>query len=124
MPREDTQFKPGQTGNPAGRPKGSPGKRARALGWKFVAEVFERLFIDTEADLLKWIAANKHKMSRAEKVFLKHSEDLKHLNSLLDRVVGVPTKVEFKTDDETGMPIQFNIIRHSKHRDADGTKAD
>ena len=26
MPKEDTQFKPGQSGNPAGRPKGSRNK--------------------------------------------------------------------------------------------------
>ena len=31
MPREDTQFQPGQSGNPAGRPKGSRNKLSEAF---------------------------------------------------------------------------------------------
>lgn len=31
MPSEDTQFKPGQSGNPAGRPKGSRNKLSDAF---------------------------------------------------------------------------------------------
>lgn len=31
MPSEDTQFKPGQSGNPAGRPKGSRNKLSEAF---------------------------------------------------------------------------------------------
>ena len=38
MPRRDTQFRPGQSGNPAGRPKGSRNKiNERTL--KIIAEV-------------------------------------------------------------------------------------
>ena len=38
MPRNDTQFKPGQSGNPAGRPRGSRNKiNERTL--KLIAEV-------------------------------------------------------------------------------------
>ncbi len=38
MPRSDTQFRPGQSGNPAGRPKGSRNKiNERTL--KIIAEV-------------------------------------------------------------------------------------
>lgn len=31
MPKEDTQFKPGQSGNPKGRPKGSRNKLSEAF---------------------------------------------------------------------------------------------
>lgn len=31
MPREDTQWKPGQSGNPAGRPKGARSKLSEAF---------------------------------------------------------------------------------------------
>ena len=41
MPSEDTQFKPGQSGNPAGRPKGSRNKLSEAY-LKALADDFER----------------------------------------------------------------------------------
>lgn len=40
MAREDTQFKPGQTGNPEGRGASSKRKSGRAF-WKAYAEDFE-----------------------------------------------------------------------------------
>ena len=39
MPKEDTQFKPGQSGNPKGRPKGSK-DRAKSRALRLLDELF------------------------------------------------------------------------------------
>ena len=41
MPSEDTQFKPGQSGNPSGRPKGSRNKLSQAVIDAWCADVAE-----------------------------------------------------------------------------------
>lgn len=41
MPSEDTQFKPGESGNPAGRPKGSRNKLSQAVIDAWCADVAE-----------------------------------------------------------------------------------
>lgn len=57
MPREDTQFKPGQSGNPAGRPKGARSKLSEAfliaLADDFAehgVETIEQLRVDSPRD--------------------------------------------------------------------------
>lgn len=50
MPREDTQFKPGQSGNPAGRPKGSRSKLSEAF-LRALADDFEANGVETVAEL-------------------------------------------------------------------------
>lgn len=50
MPKEDTQFKPGQSGNPEGRPKGS------GLFQNFVMRALKEL---GEDDFLEWIKAKE-----------------------------------------------------------------
>lgn len=50
MPKEDTYFKPGQSGNPGGRPKGT------GLFQNFVKRALEEL---GEDDFLEWIKENK-----------------------------------------------------------------
>ena len=46
MPSEDTQFKPGQSGNPNGRPKGSRSKLSEAY-LQALANDFEEHGVDT-----------------------------------------------------------------------------
>ena len=62
--KQDTRFKPGQSGNPAGRPKGSRNKISEklleALASDFDAhgkEVVEKVRMDRPADYLKIVAS-------------------------------------------------------------------
>jgi hypothetical protein len=62
--KQDTRFKPGQSGNPAGRPKGSRNKVSEklleALAIDFDAhgkEVIEKVRADRPADYLKIVAS-------------------------------------------------------------------
>ena len=48
MPKSDTQFKPGQSGNPAGRPKGSRSKLSEAF-LKALADDFDEHGLETVA---------------------------------------------------------------------------
>lgn len=52
MPKEDTQFKPGQSGNPAGRPKGSRNKLSD-LFIETLAADFEEHGVDVVQELRK-----------------------------------------------------------------------
>jgi hypothetical protein len=61
--KQDTRFKPGQSGNPAGRPKGSRNKVSEklleALATDFEAhgkDVIEKVRADRPADYLKIVA--------------------------------------------------------------------
>jgi Family of unknown function (DUF5681) len=62
--KQDTRFKPGQSGNPAGRPKGSRNKVSEklleALATDFDAhgrEVIEKVRAERRADYLKIVAS-------------------------------------------------------------------
>lgn len=93
-------FAPGYRGGP-GRKKGSkgPSKKVKEAGWEFINDVFEKLFVRSEEELLAWIKENEKGLSRAEKVFIDNSNDLKTLESILNRVIGVPQKIEIDFDD-------------------------
>lgn len=84
-----------------GRPKGSGKKHVKEMTWQALERVVKLLFTMSEPELLQWLKENKSNLSRAEKVFLmdKHSQDLKHLNQLLDRIIGKPTFAMPDLDD-------------------------
>lgn len=52
MPSEDTQFKPGQSGNPGGKPKGARHRLSTAF-LKALADDFEENGVETIARLRK-----------------------------------------------------------------------
>lgn len=93
-------FAKGNRGGP-GRKAGSkgPAKKIKELGWSFINEIFERIFVTPEPEMLKWFEENKKLLSRAERVFIQESNDIKVLESILNRVIGVPQKIEIDIDD-------------------------
>lgn len=76
-----------------GRPVGSGKQHVKEMTWGALERVVKLLFTMPEAELVQWIKDNQGDLSRAEKVFLetKTTKDLKHLNHLLDRIIGKPT---------------------------------
>jgi len=94
MPKEDTQFKPGQSGNPGGRPKvDEEFKRIRILTTQELSNI-ATLMLEGSIDDLKAIQ-NDPKSSVLRVMLasmaikgLQGSE--KHYNALLDRIVGKP----------------------------------
>lgn len=79
-----------------GRPVGSGKQHVKEMTWDALTRVVRLLFTMPEGELVAWIKENQKSLSRAELVFLKNenSKDLKHLNGLLDRVIGKATFAE------------------------------
>lgn len=98
MPKELTQFKPGQSGNPAGRPKGSLRKAVKEATKETVSNIIDLVFNKPEAVLKDHMKFNSAKLSRAERVILSKSHEMRTLEFLLDRVVGKPTNTILEAD--------------------------
>lgn len=83
-----------------GRPVGSGKQHVKEMTWDALTRVVRLLFTMPEGELVEWISENRNSLSRAELVFLKNenSQDLKHLNGLLDRVIGKATYAEPETE--------------------------
>ncbi len=87
MPPRGRPFKPGQSGNPKGRPKID--REVRALARQYTAEAIERLVF--------WMRSTNAKASVAA------------ANAILDRAWGKPT--QHIAGDEDGGPLVVKIVR-------------
>lgn len=109
-----------------GRPKGSGKKHVKEMTWEALNRVVQLLFTIPEGDLVKWVKENSHQLSRAEKVFLENtnSTDLKHLNNLLDRVIGKPTFniPEAENDEEEDLIEALQELEEEEFSDSNKVK--
>jgi hypothetical protein len=93
MAKEDTQFKPGQSGNPNGRPQLSADeRRIRKLTNDEIKEVGSLLLAGKESELAALVASDetpilKKWMANVALIGLK-SGDERRMTALLDRIVG------------------------------------
>lgn len=65
--------------------------------WEKLNNLVSLLFNMTDEECTKWVAENKHKLSRAEMIFLERlngDEDAAAIESLMDRVIGKTLKIE------------------------------
>lgn len=90
MPRQEGQFKPGESGNPAGKPKGA-GRNARCAEW---AKKFGLSFLERIAEgKVKDVGA----FGKDIKADLKTRSDV--TKYLIDRGLGKPMQVNENTFD-------------------------
>ena len=117
MGSEETQFKPGQSGNPNGRPEDAP-PEVRLYARKEVQEVFTRIMklkgeevlkisSDAQSTILEAAVASVLLRARAK-------GDHRGLDVLLDRVIGkVPQKNELTGGD--GEPLAPAVIQFAPY---------
>jgi hypothetical protein len=111
MPKEDTQFKPGQSGNPAGRPAMPEDlKAAKALTKQVLMRELNDLIHMTKSELEAALVSPESTMIRrmAARVIQEadNNGDDRRLGFLLDRLVG-------KVKDELALELpRPTIIRY------------
>jgi hypothetical protein len=89
-------FKPGQSGNPAGRPKGSGKQIYKEMAWNSVYKVVELVFGTPSAILNEYLKMKdedgsllaEYELSRGEIALINKSKDPKVIMNLLDRILG------------------------------------
>lgn len=100
----DNMWKPGQSGNPNGRPTvPEPIKAMAKLNKVKIAEIFTKYFYCSLADLQKILGKKEapaiEMMIISTIVHAFKTGDYKRLNFLLDRTIGpVPREFDVKTD--------------------------
>lgn len=90
MPQEDTQFKPGQSGNPSGRPKGSFSLKTKVV--KYLEENPEEL-----GEIVKSLAT-----------------DPKHRELLFKMIDGTPKQQMDMHLDEPPIPLLAGLSSRSE----------
>lgn len=101
MPREDGyknlekgRWKPGQSGNPKGRPKGIPWA-SKQLVWNTLNETIIWLFGKPEHELDEFLEANKNTKAipKAQRIFLE-TKEAAGFEALMDRAIGRPVQLD------------------------------
>lgn len=115
MPKEETQFKKGKSGNPSGRPKLPPDVQAarKLTNTQFI--ILVNKFLNMSREELKAAAENPN-APMLELIVAKIIEraiangDQTRLGFILDRLIGkVPDKIEHSGND--GEPIKIMSAR-------------
>jgi len=113
MPTEDTQFKPGESGNPAGRPKGSENVSTR----------LKRL-LTLELDTADPVTKETCKKSIAEIIGLRLVKEamtgnIKAIKIILDRVEGKVSSGEPSQEEWIGEQLQIIVDEEEAKKEAE-----
>ncbi len=98
MPPKETQFKPGQSGNPAGRPKGVPNTKTRL---QRILNLIEEHKNPVTGELEKFTVAELLDM---QQVIKARKGDTKAYQILLDRLEGRPQQSVDMTTNGKDLP--------------------
>jgi hypothetical protein len=105
FPNDDTMFKPGQSGNPKGKPKGIPHSRTRL-----------RRLLELSQDLKNPVTGEVEGFTVMEQIDMKliqkaRNGDLGAMKELLDRLEGKPNQGVDITSGGHPLPILGGIAK-------------